>query len=202
MAGVAAQALSGAAGPVRVPLFRSLVERMEGGGRWVILDLGPARPENIDLFGRFRCRLEIADLADDLDALVPAEDAGEEALREQMEDALPPRNPEPVDFVLCWDLLNYLQPASLPALSSRLAARGLPGTLVHALVGYRDPLMPAQPGGYYSVDGEHLERRNTAADKRPAPRYSPEDLANAFREFSIERAILLGNGMQEFLFRL
>ena len=202
MAGAAAQALPGATGPVRAPLFRSLVERMEDGGRWVILDLGPARPESIDLFGRFRCRLEIADLADDLDALVPAEDAGEELLRERMEEALPPRNPEPVDIVLCWDLLNYLQPAALPALSSRLAARGLPGTLVHALVAYRDPLMPTQPGGFCPVDGGHLERRNTAADERPAPRYSPEDLANAFREFSIERAVLLGNGMQEFLFRL
>lgn len=202
MAGAAAQALSGAAGPVRVPLFRSLIERMEDGGRWVILDLGPARPENIELFGRFRCRLEIADLADDLAALTPPEDAGEEQLREQMEQALPPRNPEPVDIVLCWDLLNYLQPAALPALSSRLAARGLPGTLVHALVAYRDPLMPLQPGGFCPVDSGHLERRNTAGDERPAPRYSPEDLGNAFREFSIERAVLLGNGMQEFLFRL
>ena len=202
MATAAAQALSGASGPVRVPLFRSLVERMEDGGRWVILDLGPARPESIDLFGRFRCRLEIADLGADLQALVPPEDAGQETLRQQMEDALPPRSPEPVDIVLCWDLLNYLQPAVLPALSSRLAARGLPGTLVHALVAYRDPMMPALPGGFCPVDGEHLIRRNTAPDERPAPRYSPEELGNAFRDFSIERAVLLGNGMQEFLFRL
>lgn len=202
MAGAAARSLPGAAGPVRAPLFRSLVERMEDGGRWVILDLGPARPESIDLFSRFRCRLEIADLADDLDALAPPEDAGEELLRERMEDALPPRNPEPVDVVLCWDLLNYLQPAALPALSSRLAARGLPGTLVHALVAYRDPLMPALPGGFCPADGGHLVRRNAAPDERPAPRYSPEELGKAFREFSIERAILLGNGMQEFLFRL
>jgi len=107
-----------------------------------------------------------------------------------------------VDVVLCWDLLNYLQPAALPALSSRLAARGLPGTLVHALVAYRDPLMPALPGGFCPADGEHLVRRNAAPDERPAPRYSPEELGKAFREFSIERAILLGNGMQEFLFRL
>jgi hypothetical protein len=201
MATAAAQALSGASDPVRAPLFRSLVERMEDGGRWVILDLGPARPQNIELFGRFRCRLEIADLAADLDALVPAEDAGEEALKEQIEGALPARNPEPVDIVFCWDLLNYLQPAILPALSSRLAARALPGTLVHALVAYRDPLMPAQPGGFFPVDGEHLTRRNAGPDERPAPRYSPEQLGNAFRDFSIERAILLGNGMQEFLFR-
>lgn len=198
----AAQALSGTSGPVRAPLFHSLVERMEDGGRWVIMDLGPPRPENIDLFGRFRCRLEIADLSADLEALVPAEDAGEETLRQQMEDALPPRSPEPVDVVFCWDLLNYLQPAVLPALSSRLAARSLPGTLVHALVAYRDPMMPARPGGFCPTDTEHLARRSTAPDERPAPRYSPEQLANAFRDFSIERAVLLGNGMQEFLFRL
>ena len=36
----------------------------------------------------------------------------------------------------------------------------------------------------------------------PAPRYSPEDLGIAMGSFEIDRARLLSNGMQEFLFRL
>lgn len=185
---------------VRAPLFRSLIERMEQGGRWVILDLGPAQPETIALLGAFRCRLEIADLAGDLEALAPDEETGPATIRERLESALPPRTPEATDLVLCWDILNYLQPPTLAALSSRLAARALPGTLIHALIAYRDPLMPTLPAGFFPADGGHLARRN-APDERPAPRYSPEDLGRAFAEFSIERAVLLGNGMQEFLFR-
>jgi len=35
-----------------------------------------------------------------------------------------------------------------------------------------------------------------------APRYSPEDLGKSMGGFLIDRARLLSNGMQEFLFRL
>jgi hypothetical protein len=38
--------------------------------------------------------------------------------------------------------------------------------------------------------------------ERPAPRYTPEDLARCMPRYSVERGRLLRNGMQEFLFRL
>jgi len=38
--------------------------------------------------------------------------------------------------------------------------------------------------------------------ERIAPRYSPEDLGQWMPAFSVERARLLANGMQEYLFRL
>ena len=38
--------------------------------------------------------------------------------------------------------------------------------------------------------------------ERPAPRYSPEDLARCMPRYSVERGRLLRNGMQEFLFKL
>ena len=37
---------------------------------------------------------------------------------------------------------------------------------------------------------------------RMAPRYTPEDLAHCLPRYRVERARLLRNGMQEFLFRL
>ena len=48
---------------LNAPLFHSLIQRMEGGGRWIVLDLGAARSNTINAFGRFRCRLDIVDLA-------------------------------------------------------------------------------------------------------------------------------------------
>ncbi len=198
---VAAETLPGASAAVRAPLFRSLLERMEEGGRWVILDLGAARNETLTVFGRYRCRLDIADLADALGTLRVGEDTNDELLRERADDLLPPRRPEATDIVLCWDLLNYLALPAIAALSSRLAARALPGTLVHALIAYRDATMPTRPAGIAPTDDGDLRWRSAAPETCPAPRYSPEDLTRAMPEFAIERAVLLGNGMQEFLFR-
>ena len=44
------------------------MQRLESGGRWVVLDLGSAHSATIRAFGRFRCRLEIVELADGLDS--------------------------------------------------------------------------------------------------------------------------------------
>ena len=49
------------------PLFHSLVAGLGEDRRWVILDLGSARPQTVSLLSRFRCRLDIVDLADSLE---------------------------------------------------------------------------------------------------------------------------------------
>lgn len=201
MSASSAPAAPGRSAEFRAPLFQGLVERMAAGGRWVVLDLGPVRSETLALLSAFRCRLEIADLAEHLDALTADEEIDAERLRDRLEYLLPPRAPEAPDVVFAWDLPNYLERPALAALSSRLAARAAPGTLIHALIAYRDPLMPAAPAGYVPADASRLVRLGREPDVRPAPRYTPEDLGRAFSEFAIERAVLLGNGMQEFLFR-
>ena len=54
---------------LNAPLFHYVIERMHAGDRWVVLDLGTARTETIAVMSQFRCRLDIADLADGLDVL-------------------------------------------------------------------------------------------------------------------------------------
>jgi hypothetical protein len=51
------------------PLFQSLMQRLQSGGLWIVLDLGAAHSATIRAFGQYRCRLEIVDLAESLDAL-------------------------------------------------------------------------------------------------------------------------------------
>ena len=75
---------SATAEPLNAPLFRSLVERLQEGERAVILDLGPAQPATISLFSNFRCRLDIADIAEGLSSLDGEEEAPE-ALRKKAE---------------------------------------------------------------------------------------------------------------------
>lgn len=185
--------------PVNAPQFRRLVESLSEERRSVVLDLGPARAETVALLTPFRCRLDIADLAEGLDTLDQEPDPA--LLREKVEALLPRPRQEPVDIVLCWDLLNYLQRPALTALMTCLSARMRPGAFAHLLIVYSGTTMPARPSRFAPLpDGRLIETPTTDA-RRNAPRYSPEDLGKCLRGLRSESASLLRNGMQEFLFR-
>jgi hypothetical protein len=82
-----------------------------------------------------------------------------------------------------------------------LAARTRPGGLAHALIVYLESRMPTRPGDYVPLQDFRLLNLGKSRAERAAPRYSPEDLKICMPGFAIDRGRLLGNGMQEFLFR-
>lgn len=187
---------------LKAPLFRLLLNQLDAPRRWIVLDLGAASTPMLDLLSAYRCRVEIADLAthgaiDTINA-----QAQETFPLEAAVASLPPRGEEPVDVVLCWDMLNYLQPGALSALMQAIAERARPGALAHALIVYSDSSMPAQPGRWLPNAEAYLRNKNEGGTEIRAPRYSPEDLGRHMAPFAIERGMLLANGMQEFLFRL
>jgi hypothetical protein len=201
--GSASRAASSGASPgdgLSAPLFHSLVDRLGDGGRFVVLDLAAARPATLRLLSQFRCRYEVAELADAIDLLNAEQDP--RRLRTLAEAALPERRREPTDIVLCWDLINYLNRPALTAVMECIASRGRPGTLVHALVCYSARRMPERPSSFLPIDEQHIEIVAPGKVQRDAPRYSPEDLASCMPRYAVDRARLLRNGMQEFLFRL
>lgn len=191
-----------AAQPVRfnAPLFSKLVRRLDTDRRCVVLDLGAARTQTVALFGRYRCRLDVADLCGGLDALNAETDP--RMLREAAEALLPARHGEAADVVLCWDILNYLERPALTALMSRVATRARAGALVHTLIVYSDTHMPAQAGHFIPQEDCSLTDVAVYRHEREAPRYAPIDLTNCLNGYSLERAMLLSNGMQEILFSL
>ncbi len=190
---------------VNAPLFRRLVESLSTEQRSVVLDLGPVRPATVSLLTPFRCRLEIVSLAEGLAALEDREGLDGppdmDLLWQRAEALLPPPRPEPVDIVLCWDLLNYLDRPALTALMDRVGARMRPGGLLHALIAYSSPRMPARPGQFSPHADGGLEEVPTTAELRNSPRYSAEDMRRCLRGFRSDGATLLKNGMQELLFR-
>lgn len=186
--------------PVNAPLFRGLIAGLADGHRAVVLDLGHACPQTVALFTPYRCRLDIADLAEGLDQLNNAAD--DVALAAAVTGLLPPRRAEPVDMVLCWDLLNYLRPQALRALMDQIAARGRPGTLVHFLLVYSTARMAARPRRFGTLPDGRLVPAPTGDGERDAPRYTADDLAHCLRGYRMESAMLLRNGMQELLYRL
>ena len=187
-----------------VPLFHDLVTGLHGAERHVVLDLGAASTTMLRLLGRSRCRVEIADLAhfggiDLLNTTAPGP-----ALSDAVGAMLPKRLPdEQFDLVFCWDLPNYLTLDALSTLMDTIAQRARPGAVVHALIYYSEREMHQHPGRFVpSVDGDELINHSATHVAIAAPRYSPEDLGKSMGRFELDRARLLSNGMQEFLYRL
>jgi hypothetical protein len=184
---------------VRAPLFALALEPFEDGKRHVVLDLGRARGGTVDLFGRYRCRLDIVDLPARIQRLPDLEDPG--AVEAWFEGLLPPERGEQVDLILCWNLLNYLPPALIERLGERLAGRAAAGARLHALIEYSATQMPAAPLSFAPREGE-LEALPAAEEGLvQAPRHTPKELEKRLPGFRSERTMLLGNGMQEFLYR-
>lgn len=184
----------------RAPLFGEMTEHMREGGRWVILDLGRVQPATVHLFSQIRCRLDIADLPADLERVEAEEEPL--ALKKLFAGVLPDRSEKDTDVVLCWDLLNYLGRPALTALMRRVTARTRPGALLHAVVSYSKPEMPAHPGILYPSKEDHLVYLPTTTEECKASRYTPKDLERHMQGFKAEQRRLLNNGMQEYLFRL
>ncbi len=192
----------GSAAPFHAPLFHDLVTGLKKNDRHIVLDLGTASTEMLALLGRSRCRVEIVDLAhfggvDLLNATkpgAPLAGVAESLLQDHLSD-------DGFDFVFCWDLPNYLTLPALSALMDAIGKRTRPGALAHALIFYSEHDMKARPGRFVPTPDGHLSDRSTTSDVIAAPRYSPEDLGKCMGSFAMDRARLLANGMQEFLFQ-
>ena len=191
------------AAAIHLPLFEELVGSLETSGRRSVLDLGAASSGLLALLGSAGCRAEIVDLAHfgGIDALNAAEPGP--TLDDVAEMQLPERQPDAaIDLVFCWDIPNYLELASLTALMAAIGRRARRGALAHALVYYAELQMPERPGRFVPQGAGEVIDRRPQSKPVPAPRYSPEDLGRGMAPFAVDRARLLGNGTQEFLFQL
>ena len=186
------------------PLFHDLVTGLNATERHVVLDLGAASTAMLALLGQSRCRVEIADLAHfgGIDRLNTTEPGP--ALPNAVNAMLPNRLPnDAFDLVFCWDLPNYLTLDALSTLMTAIADRARPGAVAHALIYYTERNMREHPGRFVpTAGGNELIDYSATQTAIAAPRYSPEDLDKAMGRFALDRARLLSNGMQEFLFKL
>lgn len=184
----------------RAPLFGTLLERMAEGGRWVVMDLGSSQPRVLERFAGYRCRMHIVDLPESLPRLAQTDSDGE--LLHHPAEVLPPDDGEPLDLVLCWDLINYCTPPMLQRLIAALRPRMHPRTLLHGLIVYTDTHMPDQPNSYGPEADDQLICIPASEQRIKAPRWTPKGLEKYMDGFRAEEAKLLNNGMQEYLFRV
>lgn len=194
---------SAASAAFQAPLLEGLLTDFEPGERRVVLDFGAPSTAMLTLLGHCRCLAEIVDIAhfggiESLNAAEPGPDLDDFA-----GSLLPQRlSDEGLDTVFCWDLPNYLSLDALAALMRAIAQRATHDAVVHMLIYYSDTDMPDVPARLVPTEDGRLMNYNTPGGTIPAPRYSPEELGDHMAGFAIDRARLLANGMQEFLFRL
>ena len=181
------------------PLFEQAISELDPEKRVVVLDLGMVRSGTVELFSAYRCRLDVVSLPASLSQLASRDEAEDrKACLGRLFDT---QEREPLDLILCWNLLNYLQRADIRDLLELLAPRLKYGTRLHALVEYASPLMPATPGFWIPDMNARLHASQVDQEQTESPRYKPKELERMMPQLGPERTVLLGNGLQEYLFR-
>lgn len=180
----------------RAPLLAELLAPPADRRRRVIADLCALQPGVIDAVAGTRTRLVVLDL--------PERRARASTRWHRLDTGLAADHwREPLDAVLCWDLLNYLEADELAELAGAISARSAPHCRIHALIQYSAVDMPTEPGRMQlDADRSLLPAPGDASEapRRSAPRYSPKALEKAMPALRVDRTMLLGNGMQEFVF--
>ncbi len=184
---------------LRAPLFESLVQGFDDDQRHVVMDLGPARSGMLDRLSQSRCRIDIINLPERLETLQAMEDLDQ--VEQAFRRLLPPMKGDRIEVVFCWNLLNYLRPDLITLLVQVVMERLAPGGRVHALIEYQATRMPGSPGNIMPGEGNMLRVQPSACPPVKAPRYTYGALEKLMPGLKSERAMLLGNGMQEYLFK-
>ncbi len=181
------------------PAFRQLLQSLERepGRKYRILDLARASGNHVTFFSRFRCRLQVAALAEELPAWrLREEDPPPDPAR------LLPLPPEArFDLVLCWNLLDYLEPEPLSLLLGHLLPHLGPGSWLHAFIQTRGE-MPSQPGEFLLLEDGQMEWRHDPGSTIQTPRHSRRTLERWLPGVRVRQSRLLQNGFQEYLFQV
>ncbi len=185
---------------IHARLLEQALQPLLEGERRVVLDLGEPHAQTVEFFSGLRVRLIVGSAVPELMGFGAEDDEAE--LERRLKALLPDSQVGGVQVVLAWDVLNYLQPRVVEALMSRLADLLPRGGLVHGFLAYGSKVLPETPRALVIQPGCRVRALPAAGTgARKAPGCSTGELQRLMPGFRVERAILLGDGMQECLFR-
>jgi hypothetical protein len=176
-----------------------LFHQFQHGRKYRILDLGPAVAKNVSFFGQYSCKLYIEDFFDTLlsfDFLSPEDGFSYEAVFSYL---FPYYRTTQFDFILTWDLLNYLDKEEFKHLLRHLGRFSHSGTLLFSLVSTQNHI-PETPYRFEIADKQTLIYRSNSSVMRPSPKYEQRDLDRIMNRFKTCNSFHLTNGYREYLF--
>jgi predicted SAM-dependent methyltransferase len=184
--------------PVGTKVLAKLLAALAHRDAPVVLDLGPVVGSNVSFLGeQLGCKLRVEDLYADLDRLT----------REQRLDTLPEflrqrfrYEPESVDAVLCWDVLDYMDKTAATVISEQAVRWVKPGGVV--LCFFSTVATPTPVYTRYAIaDTDHLVYRTAPAVHGKRTVYQNRDIERLFAGLKVTESFLLRNKTREVLLR-
>jgi|SRR5210317_934400 hypothetical protein len=177
-------------------LLPFLFEHVDEDRRLTVLHLGPALPETIEFFSRYRSKLYFCDLFAELPLTL--EEGDEVPLREQLTALLDLPPGMRFDLCLIWDLLNFLDAQWLAGLQDILRSHLHPASMTHGFAAHNPRIRPADR--LYAI----RESNQLAVRERPAPlpgyvAHGQGSLKTLLSQFEFGRTVLLPDKRLEFL---
>lgn len=183
------------------PSVGILAKRNPGPDKCQVLDLGAPTESNVAFFADRPCKVYLEDLHRSFIApRARKRPDDDEDVNAAIRDALSFGDTARFDLVLAWDLVCYMEPATIEALMARIARSCHAGTLLFLTVPTRS-MIPSTPARIsISHHGRLRYGRASNGQSISNPRFSPVALESMMPGFRLLHSFLLGEEMQEFLF--
>lgn len=183
------------------PSVDILVQHLQRPEKPNILDLGAPRSENVAFFSQVPCKFYVEDVLRYLEVRPVSSDEEAENPADTVARALDFDERVRFDLVLGWDVFSYLSPPLIEALASRVARSSRNGALLF-LTGSTGQAIPATPATYsVTTSGSLIYDVPGGTSAIANPRHSPVALERMMPGFRLLHSFLLGEGVQEYLFR-
>ena len=178
--------------------LKHVLRRFQATGGTRVLDLGPAIGRNVQYLGRFAPKIHIADLYNTLRGLKSRRSPDRLRFQKILDQDLPKPGSRPIDLILAWDLLNYLERPHLTQLGEYLGKLCRRESLMFALIANQKQIADT-PLKFLIIDADTLRYESRSRAVRSAPQYKEPDLDRLMPTFEVETSYLLRNGMQEYV---
>jgi hypothetical protein len=179
--------------------LNTLFHQIKEGQKYTILDLGPPVGANVEFFSQYSCKLFIEDLFETItsfDFLSPEDGFSYDKVFSYL---LPFQKSCRFDFILTWDVLNYLDREAFRSLMVHLGRFSRKGTVMFSLIS-TNRHMPETPHRFKILDKENLCYMSQSSVLRECPRYESTDLTHMMPDFRVANSFFLRNGYREYLF--
>ena len=179
-------------------LLPALFEHVDEDRRLTVLHLGPALPETVTFFSRYRSKLFFADPVRELAGL----DASEEIEpQQQMAEALDLPDDLRFDLCLFWDLFNFLDEARVLALQDVLRPHLHPASMGHGFAAHNARVRP--PDKTYAIRAANeLVVRSIETPRAGYVARGQGPLKSLLSRFEFGRTVLLPDKRLEFLLNI
>jgi len=181
-------------------LFPSLIAPLDDTRRLTILEVGPALPETVDFFSRYKCRIHFLDLyseplvRDLQGTMSPPE------IQQQFREMLRFPAGTQLDICLFWDFLCYLDDTALRAFNAALQPYVHAGTRAHGF-GVHHLAIKLGSRRYGVMDHDMLSVRPCRAKQPDTKPHSQVEMHEMLSCFDFERGLLLPDGKLELLLK-